>query len=204
MGFIANLSKLSFDTVQVDASSATTTLGGFFKNLAAEASQATTALSKKSFTAAEGKDAAPILENVIAKYPDSTQKRDMETLLNKLATSGLSEDETSQFHKLLNDAPKPESTWSTTVSKKSFTAAEGKSDAPLLKRAVDRYPDSSQKTQMETLLGKLATSGWTVAETEQFHTLRNAAPQPPKDYVWNDGADQPHTKTTVGPTALSV
>lgn len=66
----------------------------------------------------------------------------------------------------------------TGVAKKSLTAAEGRVEAPKLEKVVAKYPDSPQKAKMETLLDKLATSGWNEADSKQYHDLNKSAPKP--------------------------
>ena len=63
--------------------------------------------------------------------------------------------------------------------KKSFTAEEGPAASRVLSQKVDKLPESDQKTEMMSMLKKLASGGWSEDETKHFHALFKTAKQHP-------------------------
>ena len=71
----------------------------------------------------------------------------------------------------LREAGSPEGAF----HKKSFTDKEGAVAAPFLLQKVDKLPESDQKTEMTSMLIKLASGGWSEEETKHFHELFKTA-----------------------------
>ena len=80
------------------------------------ASDTVSALRKKSFTAAEGAFAAPVLGRLVEMLPESKNKTEMTAMLEKLASGGWSKEETKHFHELFKAAQADRSEGSQAVS----------------------------------------------------------------------------------------